>query len=299
MPSLAKSPLAPMLGQRVPLRGTARLLYNSYARTRYQPQKSVIRVTTGVGDTFDADLSSTLEWQLWAFGGFEPHFAELFGHLVRPGERCVDVGANVGVHTVRLGRLVGRDGEVIAIEPDPDVVRRTERNIELNSLANVRVINAAASERAGEMQLYRPSPGDTNRARASLHPHSYLTGAATTVPVVTVDQACDGAPVALIKIDVEGHEAAVVRGAAGTIAAHAPAVIFEYAPDLLDDPVAQTPFGWLAERGYLMYRIRAARHGITGRARLALDRMTRPSPVGGDLLAVPAQVAPRLSGLLG
>ena len=63
---------------------------------------------------------------------------------------------------------------------------------------------------------------------------------------MTVDEACDGAPVALIKIDVEGHEAAVVRGAAETIAAHAPAVIFEYAPHLLDDPVAQTPFGWLA-----------------------------------------------------
>ena len=160
-----------MLGQRVPLRGTARLL-SSYARTRYQPQKSVIRVTTAVGDTFDADLSSSLEWHLWAFGGFETHFAELFSHLVGPGERCVDVGANVGVHTVRLGQLVGRDGEVIAIEPDPDVVLRTERNITLNGLANVRVINAAASDLPGEMQLYRPSPRDTNRAEP----------ASTTIP---------------------------------------------------------------------------------------------------------------------
>src|SRR5215472_15049260 len=94
--SLAKSPLAPVLGQRVPLRGSARLLFNSYARTRYQPEESVTRVTTQAGDLFDADLSSTLEWQLWAFGHYEPHLAELFGHLVRPGDRCVDVGANVG-----------------------------------------------------------------------------------------------------------------------------------------------------------------------------------------------------------
>ena len=126
MLSLAKSPLAPVLGQRVPLRGPARMLFSSYARTRYQPQKSVTRVTTAAGDIFDADLSSTLEWQLWAFGGYEKHFAELFGYLVRPGDRCVDVGANVGVHTVRLARLVGGDGEVIAIEPDPDVVRANE-----------------------------------------------------------------------------------------------------------------------------------------------------------------------------
>jgi tRNA G46 methylase TrmB len=148
MLSLAKSPLAPVLGQRVPLPGPARLLFNSYARTRYHPQKSVTRVTTTTGDIFDADLSSTLEWQLWAFGHYEKHFAELFGYLVGPMDRCVDVGANVGVHTVRLARIVGADGEVIAIEPDPDLVQRTNRNIALNGLANVRVISAAASEPA-------------------------------------------------------------------------------------------------------------------------------------------------------
>jgi len=298
MLSLAKSPLAPILGQRVPLRGPARMLFSSYARTRYQPQESVTRVTSAVGDTFDADLSSTLEWQLWAFGSYEKHFAELFGYLVRPGDRCVDVGANVGVHTVRLARLVGADGEVIAIEPDPDVVRRTNRNIALNGVANVRVISAAASERAGEMRLYRPSPWDTNRARASLLRHPYLTGIITTVPVVTVDDVCAGEPVTLIKIDVGGHEAAVVRGAADTIARHAPAIVFEYAPELLDDVVAQTPFGWLAERGYEIFRIRAARHGITGRVRLALDRQIETPAESGNFLAVAPQVAVRLPALL-
>lgn len=297
MISLAKSPLAPVLGQRVPLRGPARLLFNSYARTRYQPEQSVTRVTTRAGDIFEADLSSTLEWQLWAFGRYEEHFAELFGHLVRPGDRCVDVGANVGVHTVRLARLAGRDGEVIAIEPDPGVAERARRNIALNGLSNVRVIDAAASERVGEMRLYRPSQRDTNRARASLMHHRYLTGPATTVPVVTIDNLCADAPVALIKIDVEGHEAAVVRGAADTIARYTPSIVFEYAPELLDD-AAQTPFGWLAERGYLLLRVRPSRHGITGRVRLALDRLYEPPSAGGNLLAISPSVTARLPGPL-
>jgi FkbM family methyltransferase len=299
MLSLAKSPLAPVLGQRVPLRGPARLLFSSYARTNYQPQKSVTRVTTTVGDTFDADLSSTLEWQLWAFGSYEKHFAELFSYLVGPGDRCVDVGANVGVHTVRLARLVGRDGEVIAIEPDPDVVRRTQRNIALNGLPNVRIIGAAASERVGELRLYRPSPWDTNRARASLMHHPYLTGATTTVPVETLDGICDGAPVALIKIDVEGHEAAVVRGAADTISRYSPSIVFEYAPDLLDDEVAQTPFDWLAQRGYEIFRIRCARHVLTGRGRLVLERLLELPAVGGDLLAVTGATAARVRAIAG
>jgi hypothetical protein len=64
MPSLAKSPLAPILGQRVPLRGPARMLFRSYARTCYQPGRCVERLTTESGDLFDADLSSFLEWHL-------------------------------------------------------------------------------------------------------------------------------------------------------------------------------------------------------------------------------------------
>ena len=281
----------------MPLRGPARLLFSSYAKTEYQPQKSVTRVTTVTGDIFDADLSSTLEWQLWAFGSFEKHFAELFSYLVTPGDRCIDVGANVGVHTVRLARLVGQDGEVIAFEPDPDLVQRTHRNIALNGLANVRIISAAASDQAGEMHLYRPSPQDTNRARGSLMHHPYLTGAHTAVPVVTIDGVCAGEPVTLIKIDVEGHEGAVVRGAADTIARHAPAIVFEYAPEMLDNIVAQTPFRWLAERGYEMFRIRCPRHVLTGRGRLTLERLLKLPAVGGNLLAVSRPTAARLASL--
>jgi FkbM family methyltransferase len=297
MPSLAKSPFAPVLGQRVPLRGPARMLFRSYARTCYQPGVSVERLTTKHGDHFEADLSSFLEWQLWAFGSFEEHFAELFRCLVSPGDRCVDAGANVGVHTVRLAKLVGSAGEVIALEPDGEVANRARRNVVLNQLSNAHVINAAASDEAGDMvRLYRPDARDTNRARASLLRHAYLTGRETTVPVVTIDGVCPR-PVALIKIDVEGHEAAVVRGAAARIDENSPAVIFEYAPELLDD-AAQSPFGWLADRGYELLRIRRVRNGVTGRGRLALDRLPELPAEGGDILAVPASRIERLGALM-
>jgi hypothetical protein len=205
MLSIAKSRLAPVLGQPVPLRGPARMLFSSYDRTRYRPQECVTTVTTVGGDTFDADLSSALEWQLWAFGGYRKHVAELFGYLVRPGDRCVDVGANIDVHTVRLTRLVADGGEVIAIEPDPDVVTRINSNIALNGLTNVRVIGAAAGERAGP----------------------------------------------------------------------------------------------LAERGYVMFRSRSARHRLTGRVRLALDRVQERSPAGGHFLAVCGATAASISSLAG
>ena len=296
MPSLAKSPLAPILGQHVPLRGPARLLFRSYARTCYQPGMCVERLTTKSGDLFDADLSSFLEWQLWAFGGYEEHFTELFRCLVSSGDRCVDVGANVGVHTVRLAKLVGAAGEVIAIEPEAGVAERTRCNITLNDLANARVVNAAAGNQAGHMRLYRPDPSDTNRARASLLRHPYLTGDAATVPVLTIDEICDG-QVALIKIDVEGHETAVLRGATAVIARHAPSIVFEYAPELLGE-AAQAPFGWLAERGYELFGIRWIRRSVTGRGRLSLEHLSGPPAGGGDYLAVTRSRAARLNALV-
>jgi hypothetical protein len=148
------------------------------------------------------------------------------------------------------------------------------------------------------MRLFRPSPHDTNRGRASLLRHPYLSGITTTVPVLTIDDVCAGKAVSLIKIDVGGHEAAVLRGAANTITRCAPSIVFEYAPALLEDAVAQTPFGWLADCGYQMFRVRAARHGITGQVRLALDRQQETPAAGGNFLAVSPQAAIRLRLLL-
>lgn len=294
---LATSPIAPVLGQRVPVRGPARLLFRSYAKKDFRPGASAMTLTTRTGDLFEADLSSFLEWQLFAFGAFEGHFAELFRHLVRPGDRCLDVGANVGVHTIRLAKLAGPGGEVLAFEPDPELARRARGNVQLNEVTNVRVIEAAAADRSTTAVLYRPGPADTNRGRASLLHHVYLTGREQEVPTVTIDDSCPG-PVALIKIDVEGAEAAVVAGAVATIARDRPAVIFEYAPEALDREVT-SPFGWLAEQGYDLLLIRCRRNGLTGRGRLVLSRLQELPAEDGNILAVPESLAPTVSILAG
>jgi FkbM family methyltransferase len=297
MHRLATSPIAPVLGQRVPVRGPARLLCRSYAKVDCHPGDAITRLSTTTGDLFEVDLASFLEWQLWAFGSFEAHFAELFGHLVGPGDRCLDVGANVGVHTIRLAKLAGPDGAVTAIEPDPELARRARGNVQLNEVTNVRVIQAAAADRAATALLYRPGTADTNRARASLLHHTYLTGQTQEVPTVTLDELCPD-PVALIKIDVEGAEADVVAGAAATIARDHPAIIFEYAPQALGREVS-SPFGWLAEQGYEMLLVRCRRNRVTGRGTLALSRLPELPARDGDILAVAGPTAERIRALAG
>jgi FkbM family methyltransferase len=297
MLSLAKSPIAPVLGQRVPLRGPARLLYRSYAKVTCQPGNSTRRLTTKFGDEFDVDFSSFLEWQLWAFGAYEEHFASLFRRLIKPGDRCIDVGANIGVHTVRLAKLVGAHGEVVAIEPDEGLARRASNNVLLNRLANVRMIQAAAAERGGNsVLLYRPDVLDSNKGRASLLHHSYLTGSAARVPTISIDDVNEG-PIALIKIDVEGHEAAVVSGAAQTIDDFSPSIIFEYAPDLLPGK-SNSPFDWFCDRGYELFSIRHARNGLTGKGRLELERLQTLPGGGTNILAISTAMASQISSLV-
>jgi FkbM family methyltransferase len=294
---LATSPIAPLLGQRVPVRGPARLLYRSYLRMQRSTSHSDRVLRTSSGDLFHANLGSFQEWQLWVYGSFEDSIAQLFSYVVKPGDRCVDVGANIGLHTVRLAKLAGPKGEVIAVEPDPEIALRAGENIALNGLANARVIQAAASAAAGEtVALYRAPDLHPNRGMASLHPHGHLTGPATEVQTITVDEVCPG-PVALIKIDVEGHEAAVVAGAAQVIERYSPAIVFEYAPHLLADP-AECPFGRLAGAGYLMYRISNRRNPITGRCRLELRPLHAQPEAGGDLLAIAESDATRILPLV-
>jgi FkbM family methyltransferase len=231
------------------------------------------------------DLSSFLEWQLWAFGTYESHFADLFQHLVRPGERCIDVGANIGIHTVRLAKLVGPAGEVIAFEADGDLARRARDNVTLNGLTNVRIIQAAASDRAGgNVLLYRPEESDANKGRASLLPHSYLTGSTVSVRTSSIDEVNERA-LALIKIDVEGYEAAVVSGAASTISMYRPSIVFEHSPNLMRGQ-SHSPFEWLQDNSYILFRIDRRRHLISGRAILSLQHLKCLPERGTNILAI-------------
>jgi FkbM family methyltransferase len=201
------------------------------------------------------------------------------------------------VHTIRLAKLAGPDGAITAIEPDPELARRARGNVQLNEVTNVRMIQAAAADRSATAVLYRPGTADTNRARASLLHHTYLTGQAQEVPTVTLDELCPD-PVALIKIDVEGAEADVVAGAAATIARDRPAIIFEYAPEALGREVS-SPFGWLAGQGYEMLLIRCRRNRVTGRGGLALSRLPELPAGDGDILAVAGPAAERIRALAG
>lgn len=178
---------------------------------------------------FHVDTASWIEWNLFFWGAYDARLRGFLEQSLTPGATAIDVGANVGVHTLAMARTVG-EGRVVACEPSPTVVRRLRANVALNELANVTIEEVAVGDEPGHVTLTLPAPEESNQgtARVTIDPPSPES---VTVSAVTVDGVVESAAldrVDLIKIDVEGLDAAVLRGASATLARWRPLLVFEY-----------------------------------------------------------------------
>ncbi len=157
------------------------------------------------------------------YGEFSAGETELFSNLVRPGMVVIEVGANIGAHTVALSRLVGPEGVVVAFEPQRVVFQTLCANLALNSCANVHAVQQAVGAELGQIVVPVLAPDQPNNfGGVSL---VEATGG-ETVPLVTLDSLrfvrCD-----VIKLDLEGMEVEALRGGAGLIAGTRPVMYVE------------------------------------------------------------------------
>lgn len=163
------------------------------------------------------------------------------------GSVFFDVGANIGLYTVPASLQVGPSGRVVCFEAHPVLCRFLRDNVALNGLGNVVVENMAAGERAGELRIAfnALNPGETRIA---------LPGEqGETIGVISLDEYCASHRIAridYIKLDVEGYEATVLRGAEKIIRA-SPDILLqtEYEPLHLGrygrtEELAELLLGW-------------------------------------------------------
>lgn len=148
------------------------------------------------------------------FGLFEPRETRLLAELLSPGDTFIDVGAHIGWFTTLASRLVGVAGHVIACEPYPSNATILKENLTRNDCINVRVVEDALGAHQGTISLAKAG-GDTGGVTAL----DWAWDGRVEVPMNTLDEISNGLdPITMIKVDVEGWEAQILRGGTKTLA---------------------------------------------------------------------------------
>jgi len=163
----------------------------------------------------------------YLIGTHEPHLQAAIRKYVRAGDVVYDIGANEGYVSLSLAKQVGPGGRVIAFEPIPKNLSLLRKNVADNRLANVRVLDMAASNASGETVLRIAG----NYSMASMVWHRQDEGAVEVVAkTVALDEpaaAGEIPPPHFVKIDVEGAEAMVLEGMRGLLANSKPILFVE------------------------------------------------------------------------
>lgn len=178
------------------------------------------------------DARSYIEWEV-LFAGYEPEVRELLRRALRPGDVAIDAGANAGAHTLAMAAAGAR---VIACEPNPILRSRLEANVALNGVDSIAVRPYALTAVPGPVVLHVPAdPVHTGGASLLAGVHEHLRDAREVeVEGVPLDELVrrESLPaVRLVKIDVEGFEAAVLAGGRELLARDRPDLALEYTRD--------------------------------------------------------------------
>jgi FkbM family methyltransferase len=173
------------------------------------------------------DLRETLDRWLYLFGEHEPDVKHVLRDVLRPGDAYADIGANMGYFCLEAARLLGRDGQVHCFEPVPATHARLMMNLRQNQMpAQIADHRLALSDHAGKAEFYAPPGGSS--ALVSLRPLNDDFVKIGECQIVSFDEFANQnhlPPITLMKIDVEGAELSVLRGAGASLANAAPPML--------------------------------------------------------------------------
>lgn len=240
-----------------PLRVILRRLQFEFERRAVPGRLTKDRMVMLDGDLrFWVRLFDDIERNVFLLGVYDHAAARAFERLVPPGGTAVDIGAHVGQFALLAARAAGTSGAVVAFEPQPLIRERLNRNIEANRFTNIEVLSCALSDRRG-MSAFHATENDSNSGLASLcSSPSTCSLAHIEVETDTLDDVLLSRCVSsldVIKIDVEGEEASVLRGARRVLEQYRPAVLFEANDALPGTPITSAAIEVLRGMGYRFF----------------------------------------------
>ncbi len=241
-------------------------VHRAWKRLIWAPLRSRLypEVETQIGnkrmryDLRDQIISRTL----YVYGGYEPELQRLMSKMNLHGAICLDIGANIGLHTIAMSELVGDTGKVFAFEPEEHNYRLLEHNLRINSITNVVLSQSAVSDTEGVCQIGLNPVNYGDHRVSTAAPGEWAT---REVAMTTVDASLRELPensIRFIKIDVQGHELHVLRGMENTLKRNPDAIMMiEIAPDLLSNAgtSATEVMSYLYDLGFTGWELEAHR----------------------------------------
>ncbi|MDB5875808.1 MAG: FkbM family methyltransferase [Ramlibacter sp.] len=213
------------------------------------------------GATFQLDLAQGIDFAIYLGDIFERNTKKALRNLIAAGDVVLDIGANIGAHTLQLAKLVGPAGRVLAFEPTDFAFRKLQRNIELNPglASRITAYNCFLAAQNGDPlpdSIYSSWP---LIAEPELHAkhlgRAMPTKSASTRSVDSVLAEAGDPPVRLVKLDVDGFECEILRGAAKLLSVQKPLFVMELAPYVLEERGASLGelLSLLTSNGYRLY----------------------------------------------
>jgi FkbM family methyltransferase len=210
------------------------------------------------GARFSVNLRDRIQRQMWS-ASYEPHVTHCLKSILRPGDTFVDVGAHIGYHSFYAAGVVGTTGRVFSFEPDPSVYARLKRNLEPFPCAHA--LHCAVWEREAELLFERSSCAQESGWGSLTTVRTLGTGEQIPIRAVSLDgwsREIDPRAVRAIKMDAEGSELAVLKGATKLIGESRPLLLLEVNDVVLRQGGASGNLilSELRNLGYRIYEIR-------------------------------------------
>ncbi len=214
------------------------------------------------GVNWELDLREGIDFSIYLLGGFELGTLRLYKKLLgqKSGEIVLDIGANIGAHVLPLACLVvPRGGKVYAFEPTDFAYAKLLRNIMLNPSVSEGIVplQLMLVEEDGipvDQEIYASWPLVDGR---ELHPNHHgklkTTRGATSLSLDSFVDIHNIQRIDFIKLDVDGHEADVLKGATLSLQRFYPTLLMEWAPNLFVDDSMYLALAHLLEMGYKLY----------------------------------------------